>query len=253
MPGTTPVSTPAAAVRAAGWWGRAIAVPGLAALNQGRNAGVSSVSCPSPGSCAAGGFFRDGGGHQQGFVAVEGNGRWGQAVEVPGLAALNQGRNGEVLSVSCASAGYCAAGGYYGNHGNNPYDVTSGRGFVAVERNGRWGRAVEVPGLAALSKGGNAQVSSVSCAPAGSCAAGGAYTGLSDFRCEGFSGFLSYPFLGEPAAHTTVWPVLSYLPFPPVALMHLPYHFPFSECWFSGACRGRFPARLPCFRQCAEM
>ncbi len=176
MPGTTPVSTPAAAVRAAGWWGRAIAVPGLAALNQGRNAGVSSVSCPSPGSCAAGGFFRDGGGHQQGFVAVEGNGRWGQAVEVPGLAALNQGRNGEVLSVSCASAGYCAAGGYYGNHGNNPYDVTSGRGFVAVERNGRWGRAVEVPGLAALSKGGNAQVSSVSCAPAGSCAAGGAYT-----------------------------------------------------------------------------
>src|SRR5216683_2771941 len=57
MPSTTPVSTPAAAVRAAGLWGRAIAVPGLAALNQGRNAGVSSVSFPSPGNCAAGGYY----------------------------------------------------------------------------------------------------------------------------------------------------------------------------------------------------
>src|SRR6266851_7003998 len=175
MPSTTPVSTPAAAVRAAGLWGRAIAVPGLAALNQGRNAGVSSVSCPSPGNCAAGGFYRDGGGHQQGFVVSERNGRWGQAIEVPGLAALNKGGNAEVSSVSCASPGSCAAGGYYGNHGNNRYVVTSGRGFVAVERNGRWGRAVELPGLAALSKGGNAQVSSVSCASPGSCAAGGDY------------------------------------------------------------------------------
>src|SRR6266851_650909 len=176
MPSTTPVSTPAAAVRAAGLWGRAIEVPGLAALNQGRNAGVSSVSCPSPGNCAAGGYYRDGGGHQQGFVVSERNGRWGQAIEVPGLAALNKGGNAEVSSVSCASPGSCAAGGYYGNHGNNRYVVTSGRGFVAVERNGRWGRAVELPGLAALSKGGNAQVSSVSCASPGSCAAGGAYT-----------------------------------------------------------------------------
>src|SRR5258708_38877077 len=90
MPSTTPVSTPAAAVRAAGWWGRAIAVPGLAALNQGRNAGVSSVSCPSPGSCAAGGVYRGGAGHQQGFVVSGGNGRWVQAIGVPGLAALDK-------------------------------------------------------------------------------------------------------------------------------------------------------------------
>src|SRR5215831_10277648 len=77
MPSTTPVSTPAAAVRAAGVWGRAIAVPGLAALNRGRNAGVSSVSCASPGSCSAGGVYTDGGRHQQGFVVSEVHGRWG--------------------------------------------------------------------------------------------------------------------------------------------------------------------------------
>jgi hypothetical protein len=165
---------PAGAVRAAGLWGRAITVPGLAALNTGRNAGVSSVSCPSPGNCAAGGFYRNHG--IQGFVVSKTNGRWGRAIEVPGLGALNKGRNAKVLSVSCASPGRCAAGGYYGNHGSNPYVVTSGRGFVAVEVNGRWRRAVQVPGLAALNTGGNAEVSSVSCAPPGGCAAVGFYT-----------------------------------------------------------------------------
>ncbi len=161
---------------AIGSWGRAITVPGLGALNKGRNAGVLSVSCPSAGSCAAGGDYRDGGGHQQGFVAVERNGRWRLAIEAPGLGALNKNGNAEVSSVSCASPGYCAAGGYFGNRGSNPYVVSSGRGFVVSETNGRWGRAVEVPGLGVLNRGGNAEVSSVSCAGSGSCAAVGFYT-----------------------------------------------------------------------------
>src|SRR5260370_15860818 len=38
-----------------------------------------------------------------------------------------------------------------------------------------WGRAREVPGLAALNAGGGAQVSAVSCWHAGDCAAGGSY------------------------------------------------------------------------------
>src|ERR1700684_2191475 len=81
----------AGAVRAAGLWGRAVVVPGLEVLNRGQLAQVSSVSCASPGNCAAGGFYRDHG--QQGFVVSERNGRWGQAVEVPGLGALNKGGN----------------------------------------------------------------------------------------------------------------------------------------------------------------
>src|SRR6266851_3766927 len=171
---------------AIGWWGRAITVPGLGALNKGRNAGVLSVSCPSAGSCAAGGDYRDGGGHQQGFVAVERNGRWRLAIEAPGLGALNKNGNAEVSSVSCASPGYCAAGGYFGNRGSNPYVVSSGRGFVVSETNGRWGRAVEVPGLGFLNKGGNARVSSVSCASPGNCAAGGDYTSDASGRLQAF-------------------------------------------------------------------
>src|SRR5215472_11955406 len=142
----TPVAASAAAA-AAGVWGRAIAVPGLAALNTGRDADVLSVSCAAQGSCAAGGYYQSHGKH--GFVVSESSGRWRRAIEVPGLKVLNKGGS-QVSAVSCASPGYCAAGGYYGNHSRNPYEVTTGRGFVAVERNGRWQRAVQVPGLGAL-------------------------------------------------------------------------------------------------------
>jgi hypothetical protein len=47
---------------------------------------------------------------------------------------------------------------------------------VASEQNGVWGTAIEVPGLGALNTGGDAHLSSVSCASSDSCAAGGNYT-----------------------------------------------------------------------------
>ena len=158
------------AVERNGVWGKAIEVPGLGALNKTGYAGVNSVSCGSAGSCAAGGEYSDRHYHNQGFVAVERNGVWGRAIEVPGLGALNKTGLAQVNSVSCASAGSCAVGGYYlGRRGQ--------QGFVSVERNGRWRTAIEVPGLAALNEGGDADVGSVSCASAGSCAAGGYYLG----------------------------------------------------------------------------
>jgi len=162
-----------------GRWGRAIKVPGLAALNTGGYAEVGSVSCASAGSCAAGGYYTVGHGHEQGFVAVERNGRWGTAIEVPGLKALNKGGYAGVASLSCASPRSCAAGGYY-------YDRSRHlQVFVASENNGVWGTAIQVPGLAALSKGRGAFFSAVSCAPAGTCAAGGTYTDASG-HAQGF-------------------------------------------------------------------
>ena len=115
-------------------------------------------------------------------MAVERHGRWRRAIGVPGLAALNKGGIAQVNSVSCASAGNCAAGGRYAG-GSGGYQV-----FVASERHGRWRRAIEVPGLAAMNKRGeDAEVSSVSCASAGNCAAGGSYT---DHRNR-FQGFVA--------------------------------------------------------------
>src|SRR5258708_40256540 len=76
-----PVAVRTAGSRAVaiGSWGRAITVPGLGALNKGRNAGVLSVSCPSAGSCAAGGDYPGGGGPQQGVGASGRNGGGGPA------------------------------------------------------------------------------------------------------------------------------------------------------------------------------
>ena len=162
-----------------GSWGRAIAVPGLAALDEGRHGVVISVSCGSAGSCAAGGNYAssvpniNGGGHQQGFVVSESNGAWGQAIEVPDLRALNTHGDARVSSVSCASAGNCAAGGNYS--GDPQYNDSYGKGYVVSEKNGVWGQAIHVPGLRALHEGGYSDVSSVSCAPPGNCAAGGWY------------------------------------------------------------------------------
>ena len=127
------------------------------------------MSCPSAGNCAAGGFYSDGSGHNQAFVVSERNGRWGKAIQVPGSGGLNVGGDAESLSVSCASAGSCAAGGFYTD--GSP----ASQAFVASERNGRWGGAIEVPGSGALNAGGDAGINSVSCPSAGNCAAGGLY------------------------------------------------------------------------------
>src|SRR6266851_3798209 len=179
MPSTTPLSTAAAAFPAAGApagsWGRAIEVPGLAALDKVGGAVVVSVSCGSAGNCVAGGFYQDYNRHSEGFVVSERNGVWGRAIEVPGLGTLNKGayvaEGAQVNSVSCASTGNCAAGGYY----SIPVagDRVHRQAFVASEQNGRWGMAIEVPGIAALNAGHYAEVSTVSCASAGNCAAGG--------------------------------------------------------------------------------
>ena len=56
------------ASEANGTWGNAIEIPGLATLNTGGDAAITSVSCRSAGSCAVGGTYRDSAGHTQAFV-----------------------------------------------------------------------------------------------------------------------------------------------------------------------------------------
>jgi len=157
-----------------GVWRAAIEVPRTADLNLYGDARVNSVSCASAGNCAAGGYYSDGSGKRQAFVVSQTNGVWGAAIEVPGTAALNIGGDAQVNSVSCASAGNCAAGGYYSGSHLHYYSVNR-QSFVVSEKNGVWGAAIEVPGTAARNTGDDAEVNSVSCARQGNCAAGGYY------------------------------------------------------------------------------
>jgi hypothetical protein len=160
-----------------GVWGKAVEVPGLAALNTGGMAGIYSVSCGSPGNCVAGGSYEVAGesafGIVQAFVVSEKNGVWGKAAQVPGLAALNQGGSAGIDSVSCRSAGNCSAGGIYADRSGQS------QALVVSEKNGVWGKAEALPGIAALNRGGFAFFTSVSCGAAANCTAGGYYTDAS--------------------------------------------------------------------------
>jgi hypothetical protein len=154
-----------------GVWARARRVPGLEALNAGGDADVQAVSCGSPGNCSAVGTYLDRRDRRQAFVVSERNGVWGKAMEIPGLAALNTGAHVDpIVSVSCASSGYCAAGGAYA--------VRSVRevAFVVNEVHGVWHRAHRVRGIDALYGRGSSDVVAISCAAPGSCTAVGDYS-----------------------------------------------------------------------------
>ena len=161
-----------------GTWGSAEQVPGTAALNLGSSgtagATILSVSCATAGNCSAGGYYTDGSGLQQAFVVGETNGTWGTAQEVPGTAGLNAGGYAAFTSVSCPAAGKCSGGGYYASSSNS--GIPTVQAFVIRQVNGSWLNAGEVPGTAAMNGGGYAQTTSVSCASAGNCSAGGQYT-----------------------------------------------------------------------------
>ena len=156
-----------------GIWRKAAKVPGTATLNKG-DAQVNSVSCGSAGNCSAGGWYTDSRGYEQLMVVNQVNGIWQNAIEVPGSAALNKGDYARITSVSCGSAGNCSAGGSY-------MDSSSlSAPLVVSEVNGTWQNAIEVPGMTTLTQRIFGTVTSVSCASAGNCSAGGWYTDSAD-------------------------------------------------------------------------
>ena len=174
--GVAVAGTPAVAVTAHGGWGQAAEVPGLGALNQGGNAGISAISCGAAGDCSAGGSYTEASGHPNAYLADENQGAWQQAVVVPGLAALNQGGSASLGALSCATADGCAAGGSYTDAGGHV------EGFVVSRSGSSWGQAAQIPGLSQLNKGGAAGVGSLSCVSAGDCTAAGGYTNQTDHQ-----------------------------------------------------------------------
>lgn len=138
----------------------------MSALNRSGVARIESVSCASPGSCSAGGYYDAsvrGTTFGQPFVASEVHGTWHKAIPVPGARALNARKNGFISSVSCTRPGDCSAGGRYLGPKGPP------RAFVVDEVNGIWRNAITLPvdGL------GDVEVSALACASPGNCSAAG--------------------------------------------------------------------------------
>ncbi len=170
-------ASPAAAFQATpahSGWGKALKIPGSGKLGGGGDAAGNSVSCTSAGNCVAGGFYIDAKGHDQVFLVAQSKGRWGKAFEIPGTASLNAGGDADLATVSCPSAGDCAATG--------SYEASSGalEIFVVSEHRGHWSKAAEVRGFGALNAGGYGQVQALSCSAAGYCTVGGSYLDSSD-------------------------------------------------------------------------
>ena len=154
--------------RVNGTWHNAQEIPGTAFLNQGGHAEPGGVSCGAALNCGAVGSYRDKLGASHAFVANRINGTWHNAVQAPGTAGLST-LEVRLMTVSCPSAGNCAAGGRYFDSSNHE------QAFLISEVNGIWGNAVPVPGLSGLNTG-DAEVDAASCASAGNCTAGGNYT-----------------------------------------------------------------------------
>lgn len=147
-----------------GAWRAAQTLPGTAASGGGGAARVTSLSCPSAGTCAAAGSATYDTGHgtqaAAGFVTDLRAGRWSAPHRIGGTDPV----------VSCGPPGHCAAGGSAGS-----------AAFVVTEERGRWGSPRPVPGLAGLDAGRDAGIMALSCAPAGTCGAGGSYAASRSF------------------------------------------------------------------------
>jgi len=162
---TTGLATTAVTVEETnGTWGTPTEVAGAAPFDR-----VNSVSCASPGECAAGiSNVRA----ETAELATESGGTWSAAQPVPGLAALPGGPvHSTLYSVSCPAAGNCTAAGEVG--------ITGEPVFVVDEKNGSWGDASELAGGRAV---GALEIffdqTPLACASAGNCVVTGTLNGL---------------------------------------------------------------------------
>jgi hypothetical protein len=97
------------------WTVKEAPLPANAAANP--NVILSSLSCPSPGTCVAGGTYTDSSGNQQGLLLTWSGGSWTPAeVLLPANAAANPQVG--MSSVSCpTNSGCVAVGGYTATSG----------------------------------------------------------------------------------------------------------------------------------------
>jgi hypothetical protein len=99
------------------WQASELPEPANATTTTGdQDANLDSVACASAGNCAAGGLYEDTTGSDQALVATQSAGGAWQASELSLPANANTTAAVQVANVNsvvCASAGYCAAVGFY--------------------------------------------------------------------------------------------------------------------------------------------
>jgi hypothetical protein len=154
-----------------GHWGTGVQaiLPGDAATTD-PNVFINSVSCSSAGNCSAVGTYTDQSSDTEGLLLTETAGSWAPGVKaVLPADALTTNQEVDLSSVSCGSAGNCSAVGSYEGS-------ASTEALLLSETGGSWATGIDVVLPPDTAAGGQADLSSVSCASAGNCSAVGEYT-----------------------------------------------------------------------------
>jgi hypothetical protein len=161
---------PAAATVAAPQWHSARVVSLPSGANGLPDGFLPALSCPSAGNCSAGGAYYDAKGDVEGLLLSEVKGVWKAPVRLLPPTAASADPSLTINSLSCSTAGNCAAVGSFEDTHRN------GQSFVANEVNGVWKRALAVTlPSGAGSTIQNSEVHSVDCWSPGNCSAIGSY------------------------------------------------------------------------------
>jgi Divergent InlB B-repeat domain len=166
IPGSPSLTVGLLVTESAGSWqtGVEAPLPDDASSSSSLAAWLASVSCSSPGNCAAVGYYDSPNGGA--LLLQEAAGNW-TASEVTLPANATAGRQAVLDTVSCASIGNCsAAGTYIGPSYAN-------EALVVTETNGTWGTGVEAglpPGADEIQ-----YLEAISCSSPGNCGAVGSY------------------------------------------------------------------------------
>jgi hypothetical protein len=146
----------------------------------GRQVSLLSVSCPSVGECVAVGQYMTRSGFEQGLILTQTVGVWRTGIAAPRPA--NARRDSVLRSVSCASAGNCAAVGTYRLTSNHHSSL---EGLLVTEHDGTWSASKAAlpadahsstnPGKPYAWTPQKVALESVSCPSVGNCSAVGQY------------------------------------------------------------------------------
>ena len=158
-------------VESAGAWTFANAPSPGDASAASPNDELSAVSCPSPSSCVAVGYYANhfaGSTYQQALIELETAGSWA-AMSPPLPADASPTPQNTLDAVSCPSVGECAAVGSYVDTAGNP------EALLDVETHGTWSSVpVPLPVNADRLHADNS-LDAVTCTSSGSCVAVGSY------------------------------------------------------------------------------
>jgi hypothetical protein len=154
-----------------GVWGTAseLELPANAASDP--QALLTSVVCPTAGSCVARGEYSNEAGDREAMVAEETDGVWGPArnVELPANAESNS--RSSLAAVACSAAGSCVGIGEYRDGSTGTQEA-----MVVTETGGKWAQASQIALPANAGSKPESALDAVVCVAAEPCVVVGSYT-----------------------------------------------------------------------------